>query len=226
MTQVTPKPNMDARNLDGNIFAILGRAQETLRRAGLRDEAEAMMQRAMNARGYHSALAIVGEYVNFDFYAAKGIGRVADDSKLPAGKYIVSDPCYVLNDETYNALLDSGDWHGERKSTFGDGKSIWILPTAHGDGSYDGSDGRSYDVDSGTIAIIEVAPEYFKKGWERNRVLDVTKAFACEVDDDGVMNFGNFLTIETNPQYCGECGELVSYCGGEHDDDVEDEDEE
>jgi len=227
MTQVTPKPSMDARNLDSNIFSVVGRVQATLRSAGLRTEAQEVLAEVQQAGSYDQALAVCMKYVNFEFGAVSNVRRTDDSNKLPAGKYIVSDPCYVLNDDTYNEVLESADWHGEHKSTFGDGKSIWILPTAHGDGSYDGSNGRSYPVDSGHIAIIEVSEEHFRKGWKSNTVVDIIKPFACEVNDEGVMNFGNFLTIETDPQFCGECGELVSYCGGEHEDEDNDyEDEE
>lgn len=201
MTQVTPKPSMDARNLDGNIFSVIGRVQATLRSAGLRSEAEEVLGRVQQTKSYEDALGVCMQYVNFEFGAVSNVRRTDDEKRLPAGKYVVADPCYVLQENVYDELLDSGNWDGDSKSTFGAGKSIWILPTAYGDGSYNGSNGREYDVDSGTIAIIEVAPEYFRAGWESYTTFDVTKPFACEVDRDGVMNFGNFLTIETNPQY-------------------------
>ena len=226
MTQVTPKPSMDARSLDGNIFSVVGRVQATLRSAGLRTEAQEVLTEVQQAGSYDQALVVCMKYVNFEFGAVSNVRRTDDSNKLPAGKYVVADPCYVLSESAYNDLLDSGDWNGEQKSSFGGEHGIWILPTAHGDGRYDGSNGHEFPVDSGHIAIIAVAPEYFNANWKSYSTFDVAKPFACQVDEDGVMNFGNFLTIETDPQYCGECGELVSYCGGEHEEEDEDEDEE
>jgi len=60
------KPNCDLIGQDGNIFNLIGIASRTLRRAGLSQEAKEMSDRIIGgeAKNYHHALSIIGEYVN------------------------------------------------------------------------------------------------------------------------------------------------------------------
>jgi hypothetical protein len=87
---------MDARHLDGNIFSVVGRVQATLRSAGLRDEAQEVFAEVQQSGSYDAALAVCMKYVNFEFGAVNNVRRTDDSNKLPAGKYVVADPCYVL----------------------------------------------------------------------------------------------------------------------------------
>jgi hypothetical protein len=57
---------------DGNVFAVIGAASNALKRAGLKTELEAFKARYTAAMtdgktDYHGMLAIVSEYVEFDF---------------------------------------------------------------------------------------------------------------------------------------------------------------
>jgi hypothetical protein len=86
--------------------------------------------------------------------------------------YFVGDICYVLNsnewdtvcclDSFYRGLGDDFDPQGfldiENASLEDDfaGRPFYLLKTACGDGIYEGSDGKSYCVDSGTIGAIAV----------------------------------------------------------------------
>jgi hypothetical protein len=59
---------------DGNVFAVIGAASNALKRAGLKTELEAFKARYTAAMtdgktDYHGMLAIVSEYVEFDFDA-------------------------------------------------------------------------------------------------------------------------------------------------------------
>jgi hypothetical protein len=85
---------MDARNLDGNIFSVVGRVQATLRSAGLRSEAQEVFAEVQQAGSYDAAMSVCMKYVNFEFGAVSNVRRTDDSNKLPAGKYIVSDPQY------------------------------------------------------------------------------------------------------------------------------------
>lgn len=78
-----------------------------------------------------------------------------DELVLPPGQYYISDPGYVLDDDIYHDV-----WGEEFKyecgayARMGDKAGFMMAHTAHGDGTYLGSDGVNYDVDSGTIGVI------------------------------------------------------------------------
>ncbi len=62
--QTRVKPDCPLIGEDGNIFNLMGKAGQTLRANGLGDHADEMFQRIQQCQSYHSALAIIGEYVN------------------------------------------------------------------------------------------------------------------------------------------------------------------
>ena len=49
---------------DGNIFHLIGKASETLRKNGMQGQAEEMRNRIIQCQSYDSALSIIGDYVN------------------------------------------------------------------------------------------------------------------------------------------------------------------
>lgn len=49
---------------DGNVFAIIGRVQRTLRAAGQPERAEAFVSRAVQAKSYDEVLGLCLEYVD------------------------------------------------------------------------------------------------------------------------------------------------------------------
>lgn len=64
-TEKRDKPDCELIGQDGNIFNLMGIASRTLKRNGMRDEAEEMVDRITNgASSYDEALCIIGEYVN------------------------------------------------------------------------------------------------------------------------------------------------------------------
>ena len=42
----------------------MGKASETLRKNGMQEQAEEMRNRILQCQSYHSALSIIGDYVN------------------------------------------------------------------------------------------------------------------------------------------------------------------
>ena len=54
---------MNLAGMDGNIFAILGKAAQLFREDGQPGQAAEMARRGFQARNYEKALAIVSEYV-------------------------------------------------------------------------------------------------------------------------------------------------------------------
>lgn len=62
--QEPQKPDCPLIGQDGNIFNLMGIAAQTLRRAGLADQAKEMLDRIRESGSYYQALGVIGEYVN------------------------------------------------------------------------------------------------------------------------------------------------------------------
>lgn len=62
--QETRKPDCPLIGQDGNIFNLMGIAAQTLRRAGLDEQAKEMLDRVRESGSYYQALGVIGEYVN------------------------------------------------------------------------------------------------------------------------------------------------------------------
>lgn len=122
--------------------------------------------------------------------------------KLPAGKYYIGDPCYVIRDADWDKVcgcLDDGIYDCLEFPFF-------MASTAYGDGGYMGSDGNEYGVDSGCLGAVPLA--LIKKPLDANMVV---KEFpeGLEIEYDGtVFKFGN-VEINTDPEEetaCCDCG--------------------
>ncbi len=62
--QEPQKPDCPLIGQDGNIFNLMGIAAQTLRRAGLDEQAKEMLDRVRESGSYYQALGVIGEYVN------------------------------------------------------------------------------------------------------------------------------------------------------------------
>jgi hypothetical protein len=60
------KPKCKLIGEDGNIFNLMGIASRTLKKAGLTEQAEEMIERIKNSGSYHEALGIIMEYVEVE----------------------------------------------------------------------------------------------------------------------------------------------------------------
>lgn len=58
------KPDCPLIGQNGNIFNLMGIATAVLRENGMGDQAREMQCRILQCQSYHSALNIIGEYVN------------------------------------------------------------------------------------------------------------------------------------------------------------------
>ena len=58
------KPSMPLVGLDGNIFSIMGRASQLLRRVGMLTQSDEMVVRVTSCGDYYKALSIISEYVD------------------------------------------------------------------------------------------------------------------------------------------------------------------
>lgn len=75
---------------------------------------------------------------------------------LPAGEYVITDPCYAWSNDRYAKILNDTKFLSpdgvftERDS----GRQFAIFSTDHGDGVYQDNLGNSYSVDAGCIGCI------------------------------------------------------------------------
>ena len=79
---------------------------------------------------------------------------VGEKITSPSGKFYVGDPCYVLSDDIYYGIWDDKYNFEDGIIDCGNGLSFLVHGTAYGDGSYQGTNGTEYGVDSGTLAVI------------------------------------------------------------------------
>lgn len=135
--------------------------------------------------------------------AKKNIGSIT----MPAGEYIVGDPCYAVPGERWMEWLEAADYQSEDSRRFMlaelDGHPIAAVGTAHGDGCYDGSDGNRYPVDAGIIGLVPTslpgAIEEQAKYTDRSPVVTFERDFQCSYEDDeGVITLGH-IKITTDP---------------------------
>ncbi len=59
------KPDCPLIGEDSNIFNLMAIASRTLKKNGMQEQASEMRQRIEQSQSYHSALSIIGDYVNF-----------------------------------------------------------------------------------------------------------------------------------------------------------------
>lgn len=126
---------------------------------------------------------------------------------VPAGKYILGDPCYHIHKDHWDILLDNSNYFGNPQS-IGEiyGHTILSFHTKNGDGQYKGKyntkhkGNRSFKfpVDSGMIGLIpfdyliEFSVEYDP---ELAIVISFEDDTEC-YEDEGTLVFGKYI-IET-----------------------------
>lgn len=119
---------------------------------------------------------------------------------VPAGTYVLGDPCYAVPDALWVEAGESCDWWEASPiaTVTAEGKEYKILgfSTAYGDGSYNCRDGIEYPVDAGLIGLVPIElanpqdPHY-----PLNRLVVFDRETLC-TNDDGVMQFGD-IHIDT-----------------------------
>ncbi|CAH1068595.1 Uncharacterised protein [Acinetobacter phage MD-2021a] len=71
--------------------------------------------------------------------------------QLKRNSYVVCDPCYVMLDEHYEALIADGIVDGVYEIA---GNQVWAHHTAYGDGYYSSNSSLKFPVDSGMIGAV------------------------------------------------------------------------
>lgn len=125
----------------------------------------------------------------------------AKEVVLPAGVYVIGDPCYHVPDEQWDRVLGESDFFdGQCHATFEtfDHRvgTVVAFSTAYGDGTYTDGQRREYGVDSGLIGIIsleDIDPEELDLNLAK--VVNFTAPVVC-YEDGGVITFG-LVSIDT-----------------------------
>lgn len=120
---------------------------------------------------------------------------------VPAGKYVLGDPCYAVPDDCWDDLLESCDYFRSPIGhiTLDYTKKFQVLGfgTRWGDGCYAGSDGKSYPVDAGLIGLVPI--ELVENILEHSDyIVTFKKNTVCRSDGDGKLYFGS-IVIDTDP---------------------------
>ena len=152
---------------------------------------------------------------------------------LPAGRYLVGDPCYSFTNglnphgaDLWMEWLDAA-WAGvdPNRVTILDaevrGFRIAASSTAYGDGFYEDQDGHGYGVDAGLIgavpleAIRVLYPEYAHLDGEavaektQTRLVEFDQPFHVSFfeEDGGIDVGGVYVVTGDTDEGCGNCGE-------------------
>ncbi|MBQ7113178.1 MAG: hypothetical protein IJO10_02930 [Clostridia bacterium] len=117
-------PSMDLIGYDGNIFFILARASDVLKRNGLAEESKEMHERVKQSGNYYKALGIISEYVQTE------ISR--PDPGILEPEDIGIDPEFFLAPDGVTAYVETWFNTAERFGVlFGSDDSIDLYATYH-----------------------------------------------------------------------------------------------
>ena len=125
--------------------------------------------------------------------------------EVPAGKYVLGDPCYAVPHDKWNELLESCSCFNNpigRFSTYNRGSTIIhsavAFGTRWGDGCYRGTDGNFYPVDAGLIGLVPLSASSNELRDDLSTVVTFDKPTICSTDGKGKLRFGH-ITIDTDP---------------------------
>jgi hypothetical protein len=121
--------------------------------------------------------------------------------KVPAGKYWLGDPCYVIESDDWSKVCeaffaDENQGKSVVQVDLGNGNLVVLCNTAWGDGEFRSSKGHILPVDSGTIGLVSLAydPE-FKSNFDL--CSEVEFSVDTTVDNfGGIMYFGT-IRVDT-----------------------------
>lgn len=151
--------------------------------------------------------------MSFD-HTGQVIDQGAKEVTVPAGEYVLGDPCYTFPRDHWMALLNSCDFFRDGPGHAA-GLEVVAFGTAWGDGSYEGSNGFEYAVDAGLIGLVPVFEGMEHTPHLTTRVV-FTEPTKCSTDGKGRLKFGD---IEINTNDADDSGCYDDYEYDPHDDD-------
>ena len=132
----------------------------------------------------------------------------AESKTLPAGTYIVGDPCYTFeNHGDWIKLLESGGLGSKEglprimecevpANELRKGLSFVASGTAFGDGVFEDQFGNSYGVDAGLIGVVPA--KFYLLGSSGNHLVEFDSPFTVAYEQ-GTITIGH-LRIETGDE--------------------------
>ena len=117
---------------------------------------------------------------------------------VPAGTYIVGDPCYSVPDDRWMEWLEAADYTTSTHPVLVaelDGQVVVGVSTMYGDGCYAGSDGNEYGVDAGLIGLVPVGVAGDTPG-RGPSLVEFAEPVDCYRDGDGTIHLGH-IAIQT-----------------------------
>jgi hypothetical protein len=125
--------------------------------------------------------------------------------EVPAGQYVLGDPCYAVPHDKWSELLESCSCFNNpigQFSTHDRGFTIYhyavAFGTRWGDGCYRGTDGNLYPVDAGLIGLVPLSASSNELRDDLSTVVTFDKPTICSTDGTGKLRFGH-ITIDTDP---------------------------
>lgn len=118
---------------------------------------------------------------------------------IPAGTYVLGDPCYHFTDHSeWMFLLGSSDYFRQPSGVTSRGDRVYALGTAYGDGVYHSNEGHELGVDAGLIGLTpKHIAEPLINSYNVWLGYDVTFDTDVEMwDEGGVLHFGH-ITVDT-----------------------------
>lgn len=128
--------------------------------------------------------------------ATLNIGSVT----MPAGEYIVGDPCYAVPEARWMEWLVAADYDKPNARYLLaelDGLPVLGIGTAHGDGCFVGSDNNRYPVDAGLIGLVPVGLAGVTYRDDLSQRVTFERDFECSYDG-GVISLDD-IEIDTDP---------------------------
>jgi hypothetical protein len=119
---------------------------------------------------------------------------------VPAGQYVIGDPCYAVPDKDWDDLLLSCNYFRNPIGYVVDGLQKFAVlgfGTKWGDGCYLGTDGNQYPVDAGLIGLVPI--DLVENLSQHDGIIvHFPKDTLCIDDGSGKLRFGH-ITIDTDP---------------------------
>jgi hypothetical protein len=120
-----------------------------------------------------------------------------DTVYVPAGTYVLGDPCYVVPNDDWIKLLESCEYF-KRPVGISGGYEVLAFGTKWGDGCYLDNKGREYPVDAGLIGLVPIAYADLTQTNGEHVIVEFKTMTPCIQKDNGKLMFGE-VVIDTDP---------------------------
>lgn len=134
---------------------------------------------------------------------------------VPAGTYVVGDPCYSIANDGWMDWLEAADFRNPDKGHVLQatirGKVAVGVKTFAGDGCFTGTDGNEYGVDAGMIGLVPIEVADKNDLGERRVVVTFDEPVTCFNDYDGNITLGDIVIATGDLWECEDCGIVTEY---------------